>query len=96
MTTPIDLEQYEKMSTLEKAELLHKVWTEKGFKAPGNVLNYSPIFPEQALGYLEVILENPEEEVKNASRYVMAKNLIMLWCLVQVPTATEEATIKSE
>lgn len=92
MVVPIDLEQYEKMSTLEKAELLHKVWTDKGFKAP---TDYSPIYPEQALGYLELIMRRPDSP-RADSYFLMATNLIMLWCLIQVPNATEEAVIKSE
>lgn len=81
MSEQFTLEMYEAVPTLEKAKRILKVWTDKGFDAPNNVLGYSPIFIEQALGYLELIINNPDSE-RIESYFVMATNLIMLWNLL--------------
>jgi hypothetical protein len=89
MHGPIDLEQYNNMTYPEKAELLHQVWTERGFKAPDNILGYSPIYPEQALGYLELIINSPDSP-RVPSYYSAAKTLLMLWCLLDRHPAVDK------
>jgi hypothetical protein len=90
MHGPIDLEQYNNMTYPEKAALLHQVWTEKGFKAPGPG-NYSPIYPEQALGYLALIMHTPDSP-RVPSYYSAAKTLLMLWCLLDRHPAVDKGT----
>lgn len=75
----MDLAHYNSMTTLERATLIHGVWTEKGFKAPDKLVpNLGGI--EGALGYLELIINYPDSP-RIESYFLLATNLIQIWGL---------------
>lgn len=82
----IDIASYNSMPTLERATLIHKVWTEKGFKAPTEIIpNQAGI--EGALGYLKLIIAHPDSP-RIEGYFTMATTLIQLWVLADEKSRT--------